>query len=139
MDRSCSATGHSVLFAFPLHDTIIAAIVHRCLQLSQNMLRVAVDMCQACTWCQAQDLHLAWRFLMHCNRSACQHSWCMQLLKTDARNWTSKYARGGSVRKPSARKIYIVVDALQGHITSNGYAAFWQTCLLTLLDAMHSK
>lgn len=45
---------------------------------------------------------------------------CLQLLKSDARLWTSKYARGGSVRKPSARKIYIVVDALQGHLTSNG-------------------
>ena len=45
----------------------------------------------------------------------------MQLLKADARNWTSKYARGGNVRKPSARKMYIVVDALQGHITTNGY------------------
>lgn len=44
----------------------------------------------------------------------------LQLLKSDARLWTSKYARGGSVRKPSARKIYIVVDALQGHLTSNG-------------------
>ena len=45
---------------------------------------------------------------------------CLQLLKSDARLWTSKYARGGSVRKPSARKIYIVVDALQGHLTSTG-------------------
>ena len=51
----------------------------------------------------------------------CKSVLFMQLLKTDARNWTSKYARGGNVRKPSARKMYIVVDALQGHITTNGY------------------
>lgn len=57
----------------------------------------------------------------------------INLLKTDARNWTSKYARGGSVRKPSARKIYIVVDALQGHLTSNGFAPFPKTKMTKLL------
>lgn len=44
----------------------------------------------------------------------------LQVLKSDGRAWTSKYARGGSARKNSARSLYIVVDALQGHITSNG-------------------
>lgn len=58
----------------------------------------------------------------------------INLLKSDARLWTSKYARGGSVRKPSARKIYIVVDALQGHLTSNGYAPFPKTKMTKLLN-----
>ena len=44
----------------------------------------------------------------------------MQSIKLDGSAWASKYARGGSARKLSARKFYIVVDALQGHITSNG-------------------
>lgn len=64
----------------------------------------------------------------------------MQLLKTDARNWTSKYARGGNVRKPSARKMYIVVDALQGHITTNGcvdVAALVFSLRVVLLRHMH--
>lgn len=57
----------------------------------------------------------------------------INLLKTDSRKWTSKYARGGSVRKPSARKIYIVVDALQGHLTSNGFAPFPKSKMAKLL------
>lgn len=44
----------------------------------------------------------------------------LQTIKADGFAWASKYARGGSARKLSARKFYIVVDALQGHITSNG-------------------
>ena len=32
----------------------------------------------------------------------------------------SKYARGGSVRSQSARRMYIAVDALLGHFASNG-------------------
>ena len=71
----------------------------------------------------------------------------MQLLKTDARNWTSKYARGGNVRKPSARKMYIVVDALQGHITTNGYVdvvayTVWfcsGTCVMALCVVLFNK
>ncbi|KAL0030894.1 hypothetical protein WJX77_012084 [Trebouxia sp. C0004] len=60
----------------------------------------------------------------------------INLLKSDARLWTSKYARGGSVRKPSARKIYIVVDALQGHLTSNGFAPFPKAKMAKLLGDM---
>lgn len=47
-----------------------------------------------------------------------------QLIKADGRTWVSKYARGGSARKLSARKFYIVVDAVQGHLASNGFAPF---------------
>jgi len=46
----------------------------------------------------------------------------VKTLKMDGAAWASKYARGGSARKLSARKFYIVVDALQGHLTSNGFA-----------------
>jgi hypothetical protein len=35
-------------------------------------------------------------------------------IKKDGSAWVSKYARGGSARKQAARKMYIVVDALQG-------------------------
>ena len=37
----------------------------------------------------------------------------MQSLKKDTSDWASKYARGGSARKLSARKFYVAVDALQ--------------------------
>lgn len=45
-------------------------------------------------------------------------------LKAEGPAWVSKYARGGSARKLSARKMYIAVDALQGHLASNGFAPF---------------
>ena len=41
-------------------------------------------------------------------------------LKADMPKWVSKYARGGSARKTSARKLYVVVDAISGHFASNG-------------------
>lgn len=34
----------------------------------------------------------------------------------------SKYARGGSARSDSARRMYIAVDSLIGHLAANGYA-----------------
>ncbi len=37
----------------------------------------------------------------------------VQLLRKDGSTWVSKYARGGSARKLSARRFYIAVDALQ--------------------------
>eukprot|EP00879_Flechtneria_rotunda_P031146 GHRR01033999.1.p1 GENE.GHRR01033999.1~~GHRR01033999.1.p1 ORF type:complete len:113 (+),score=28.65 GHRR01033999.1:205-543(+) len=43
-------------------------------------------------------------------------------LKTDGLAWVSKYARGGSARTQSARNMYIAVDAVQGHLASNGLA-----------------
>jgi hypothetical protein len=44
----------------------------------------------------------------------------IKLLKTDSANWVSQYARGGSARKLSARTFYNAVDAVSGHIASNG-------------------
>ena len=41
-------------------------------------------------------------------------------LKVEGPQWVSKYARGGNVRATSARKFYIVIDALSGHFASNG-------------------
>jgi hypothetical protein len=46
----------------------------------------------------------------------------------------SKYARGGSARKLSARRFYIAVDALQGHLASNGFAPFPRNKLPVLLS-----
>lgn len=44
-------------------------------------------------------------------------------LKADMPAWVSAYARGGSVRATSARKIYVVVDAISAHFASNGWGA----------------
>lgn len=48
-------------------------------------------------------------------------------LKAKGFTWVSKYARGGSARTASARKFYIAVDAVQGHLASNGFAPFPKT------------
>lgn len=45
-------------------------------------------------------------------------------LKAESPVWVSKYARGGSARTLSARRFYIAVDAVQGHLASNGLAPF---------------
>lgn len=44
----------------------------------------------------------------------------IKVLKAEGLEWVSKYARGGSARKESARRMYIAVDALIGHLASNG-------------------
>lgn len=41
-------------------------------------------------------------------------------LKAEMPAWVSKYARGGSARTVSARKLYVVVDAISGHFAANG-------------------
>ncbi|EFJ51573.1 hypothetical protein VOLCADRAFT_103473 [Volvox carteri f. nagariensis] len=46
----------------------------------------------------------------------------IKTLRTEGSDWVSKYARGGSARTDSARRMYIAVDALIGHLASNGYA-----------------
>ncbi|KXZ44921.1 hypothetical protein GPECTOR_60g698 [Gonium pectorale] len=46
----------------------------------------------------------------------------IKTLRTEGSDWVSKYARGGSARTDSARRMYIAVDALIGHIAANGYA-----------------
>ncbi|WPT11984.1 Coatomer subunit alpha-1 [Picochlorum sp. SENEW3] len=48
----------------------------------------------------------------------------VKMLKKEGLEWVSKYARGGSARKVSARTFYIAIDAIQGHVASNGYAPF---------------
>jgi hypothetical protein len=45
-------------------------------------------------------------------------------LKAGAQAWVTKYARGGSVRKQSARRFYVAVDAVLGYLASNGLAPF---------------
>ncbi|GIL88972.1 hypothetical protein Vretimale_16302 [Volvox reticuliferus] len=46
----------------------------------------------------------------------------IKTLRAEGADWVSKYARGGSARTDSARRMYIAVDALIGHLASNGYA-----------------
>ena len=41
-------------------------------------------------------------------------------LKTDGLAWVAQYARGGSARSQSARKLYIAVDGIVGFLASNG-------------------
>lgn len=45
-------------------------------------------------------------------------------LKAAGAAWAAKYARGGSARAPSARRMYIAADAIQGHLAANGAAPF---------------
>ncbi len=44
----------------------------------------------------------------------------IKTIKLDGLTWVSKYARGGSARKQSARKMYTAVDAVVGHVAANG-------------------
>jgi hypothetical protein len=41
-------------------------------------------------------------------------------LKVQGQTWVSKYARGGNVRSTSARRFYVAVDSLGGHLARNG-------------------
>lgn len=43
-------------------------------------------------------------------------------LRADCQKWASQYARGGSARSQSARSMYVAVDAVMGHLASNGIA-----------------
>lgn len=43
-------------------------------------------------------------------------------IKKDGAAWVSKYARGGSARKESARGFYILLNEVIGHLSSNGLA-----------------
>lgn len=45
-------------------------------------------------------------------------------LKAEGVTWVSKYARGGSARSESARKLYIAVDGVFGFLASNGMAPY---------------
>ena len=41
-------------------------------------------------------------------------------MKKSSAEWVSKYARGGSARSQSARRMYTAVDAVGGHMAANG-------------------
>lgn len=43
-------------------------------------------------------------------------------LRAECQKWASAYARGGSARSQSARSMYVAVDAVMGHLASNGIA-----------------
>ena len=61
-----------------------------------------------------------------------------QALKKDGATWAAKYARGGSARKLSARKFYVAVDMLQGHLVSNAMSPMPPPKLQTLLGDLSS-
>ena len=48
----------------------------------------------------------------------------VKAVKKESLDWVSRYARGGSARAKSARTLYVVVDAVQGHVATNGYTPF---------------
>ena len=56
----------------------------------------------------------------HCFR--CASLQLVKAIKASGPQWVSKYARGGSARKLSARKVYVVVDAVQAHFATDGLA-----------------
>jgi len=57
-------------------------------------------------------------------------------LKATGVAWAAKYARGGSARQPSARRAYIAVDAIQGHLAANGAAPFPASKAVKLVVAL---
>jgi len=57
-------------------------------------------------------------------------------VKKSSADWVSKYARGGNVRKQSARTFYVAVDAIQGHIAQNGLAPLPKSKAAKLLEDM---
>ncbi|GAX76812.1 hypothetical protein CEUSTIGMA_g4258.t1 [Chlamydomonas eustigma] len=57
-------------------------------------------------------------------------------IKAEGSTWVSKYARGGSARTQSARRLYIAVDAVVGFLASNGLAAFPKSKADTTLKAI---
>ncbi|MEW5297724.1 MAG: hypothetical protein WDW36_000909 [Sanguina aurantia] len=60
----------------------------------------------------------------------------IKVLKAEGLEWVSKYARGGSARKESARRMYIAVDALIGHLASNGFAPMPAPKIKTMLKTI---
>jgi len=62
----------------------------------------------------------------------------VKAVKKQGQEWASKYARGGSARTVSARKFYIAVDAIQGHLASNGYAPFPKNKATKILEDVDS-
>ena len=61
----------------------------------------------------------------------------MQTLKQDGGTWAAKYARGGNIRKQSARRFYIAYDALLGHLVSSGMAPMPKAKLDQVLLNVH--
>jgi len=57
-------------------------------------------------------------------------------IRKSGATWGAKFAPGGSARKPSARKFYIAVDALQGHLAANGAAPYPASKAAKLLDSI---
>jgi hypothetical protein len=62
----------------------------------------------------------------------------VQSVKKESLDWVSKYARGGSARAKSARTLYVVVDAVQGHLATNGYTPFPRSKATKLVEEIDS-
>lgn len=57
-------------------------------------------------------------------------------VKVSGSKWVSKFARGGSAQTKSAKRMYIVVDAVQGWVASNGLAPIPQSKILKLTESL---
>ncbi|KAK9819323.1 hypothetical protein WJX74_006254 [Apatococcus lobatus] len=60
----------------------------------------------------------------------------IQSIKENGRQWAGKYAPGGSARKLSARKFYIAVDAVQGHLVSYGMSPYPKARISKIQDSI---
>lgn len=45
-------------------------------------------------------------------------------IKKDGKKWIAEYARGGSASGQSAKRMYVAVDSVLGHVAANGAAPF---------------
>lgn len=61
----------------------------------------------------------------------------VKTVKLDGTAWVSKYARGGSARTQSARRLYIAVDGLVSFITSCDLVASLHSCNLSSPSSFH--
>ena len=57
-------------------------------------------------------------------------------IKKEGTEWVSKYARGGSARTQSARRLYIAVDGVVGFLASNGLAPFPKAKITSTLSVI---
>ena len=46
----------------------------------------------------------------------------LNAIKTDGKKWIAAHARGGSAPGQAAKRMYVAVDAVLGHINANGAA-----------------
>jgi Photosystem II Pbs27 len=46
----------------------------------------------------------------------------LKTIQTDGKKWIAAHAKGGSAPSQAAKRMYVAVDAVVGHVTANGAA-----------------